>query len=149
MVESFLREFLRRHPYGVVSSIAPDGTPQSAIVGIATSDELEIVFDTLSTSRKYRNLMARPECSFVVGSGEQTLQFEGTARKLEGAALAMLQNVYFAAWPDGPTRMHVLDVAYIAVRPHWIRYSDYDRRPPLIEETTFKKEIEAGTNARP
>jgi hypothetical protein len=29
------------------------------------------------------------------------------------------------------------DIAYFVVRPRWIRYSDYDQRPPRIEETTF------------
>jgi len=28
----------------------------------------------------------------------------------------------------------VPDIAYFVVRPRWIRYSDYDKRPPIIEE---------------
>ncbi|GAC1648835.1 MAG: hypothetical protein NVS9B15_07800 [Acidobacteriaceae bacterium] len=54
--------------------------------------------------------------------------------------MARLQRVYFDAWPDGIERMHLPEIAYIAVRPLWIRYSDSDRRPPLIEERTFKQE---------
>jgi hypothetical protein len=59
---------MTKHRYGVVSSLSADGTPQSALVGIATSPELEIIFDTVQSSRKYRNLIARPAC-FVVGWG--------------------------------------------------------------------------------
>jgi len=124
--------------YGVVSSIAGDGTPQAALVGIAVTPELEIIFDTVSSSRKYRNLMARPGCSFVVGwSGEQTIQYEGISSTPTGAELKRYQEVYFAAWPDGPARMSWPGIAYFVVRPTWIRYSDFDQNPPLIEEIKF------------
>jgi pyridoxine/pyridoxamine 5'-phosphate oxidase len=138
MDRAALFTFLAQHRYGVVSSIAGDGTPQSALVGIAVTPELEIVFDTLTSSRKYRNLMERPACSFVVGwSGEQTVQFEGTAIEPRGAELKRYQDVYFDAWPDGRSRMAWPAITLLAVRPKWIRYSDFDRQPPLIDETRF------------
>lgn len=126
--------FMAQHRYGVVSSIGPDGTPQSALVGIATTPNLEIVFDTVKSSRKYPNLIARPACSFVVGwSGEQTVQLEGVAEEPQGARLQRYQEIYFGAWPDGPARMAWPGITYFVVRPRWIRYSDFDQRPPLIE----------------
>jgi Pyridoxamine 5'-phosphate oxidase len=56
--------FMAGYRYGVVSSIAANGIPQSALVGIAVTPELEIVFDTLNTTRKYKNLTERPAYSF-------------------------------------------------------------------------------------
>ncbi|WP_082077265.1 pyridoxamine 5'-phosphate oxidase family protein [Bradyrhizobium sp. LTSPM299] len=47
--------FLRKHRLAVVSTVH-DGAPQAAVVGIAVTDELEIIFDTLTTSRKFTNL---------------------------------------------------------------------------------------------
>lgn len=133
-----LHAFLGRYRYGVVSSISPQGTPQAALVGIAVTPELEIIFDTVKSSRKYPNLVERPSCCFVVGwEGEQTVQFEGSAFEPTGAELRRYQQVYFATWPDGPARMAWPDIAYFVVCPKWIRYSDYDQRPPRIEETTF------------
>ena len=130
-----LLQFLRRQRYGVVSSVAADGTPQSALVGIATSAALEIVFDTLATTRKYVNLRARPRCSLVIGwSGEQTVQLEGEALFPTGTELERYRNVYFEAWPDGRDRLSWSGIAHIVVRPHWIRYSDFDQSPPLIVE---------------
>ena len=35
--------------------------------GMAVTDQLEIIFDTLRSTRKYRNLKARPACSVVWG----------------------------------------------------------------------------------
>jgi pyridoxine/pyridoxamine 5'-phosphate oxidase len=130
--------FMAKFRYGVVSSVADDGTPQSALVGIATTPDLEIVFDTVRSSRKYPNLKTRPACSFVVGWGaEQTVQFEGIATEPVGAELTRYQQQYFAVWPDGTMRMAWPGIVYFVVRPRWIRYSDFDQRPPLIAEVTF------------
>lgn len=49
-------------------------------MGIAITPELEIIFDTVKSSRKYPNLVARPSCAFVAGgwgATEQTVQYEG------------------------------------------------------------------------
>ncbi len=133
-----LYSFMSQHRYAVVSSTSAEGTPQSALVGIATSPELEIIFDTVKSSRKYPNLIARPACSFVVGwSGEQTVQFEGIAEEPKGSDLKRCLELYFAVWPDGPLRMNWPGLTYFVVRPRWIRYSDFDQRPPLIEELTI------------
>ncbi|MGO9336894.1 MAG: pyridoxamine 5'-phosphate oxidase family protein [Terracidiphilus sp.] len=130
--------FMTRFRYGVVSSIAKNGTPQSALVGIATTPELEVIFDTVKSSRKYPNLVERPCCSFAVGwGGEQTVQYEGIAREPEGDELKRYQAAYFAAWPDGPARMTWPGITYFVVRPTWIRYSDFDQNPPLFAELTF------------
>lgn len=108
-----------------------------AVVGIAVSPELEIVFDTLNTSRKYRNLVRRPQCSFVFWSGERTLQYEGEAEELELPRLAKFQQIYFEAWPDGPARMNWPGLVYFAVKPIWIRYTDYDQVPVFLREWRF------------
>jgi pyridoxine/pyridoxamine 5'-phosphate oxidase len=129
--------FMRRQRYGVVSSIGQHGTPQSALVGIASTSRLEVIFDTVKTSRKYPNLIERPTCSLVIGwSGEQTLQLEGMAEEPNGDALKDFQEVYFGQWPDGRAHLSWAGIAYFVVRPYWIRYSDYEQSPPLIEEIT-------------
>jgi hypothetical protein len=138
MDKASIHAFMARFRYGVVSSISSDGTPQSALVGIATTPELNIIFDTVKSSRKYPNLIARPACSFVVGwGGEQTVQFEGRAEEPTGAELKRCQEAYFAVWPDGPARLNWPGIAYFIVRPRWIRYCDFDQSPPQIEEMSF------------
>ena len=47
--------FMTRQRYGVVSSTATNGTPQSALVGITSTPGLEVIFDTVKSSRKYPN----------------------------------------------------------------------------------------------
>lgn len=139
MDNAALHLFMARFRYGIVSSTSSSGTPQSALVGIAVTPGLEIVFDTVKSSRKYSNLISRPACSFVIGGweSEQTVQFEGIATEPQGDELRRYQQAYFAAWLDGPSRMSWPGIAYFVVRPRWIRFSDFDRNPPLIEEKSF------------
>ena len=134
-----LHHFIAQYKYGVLGTIGESGTPQAALVGIAVTERLEIVFDTVKSSRKYPNLVARPACSFSIGwEGEQTVQYEGEAEELAGAELDAYLKIYFQAWPDGPARMSWPGIVHFVVRPRWIRYSDFDQRPPVIQEFRFQ-----------
>jgi pyridoxine/pyridoxamine 5'-phosphate oxidase len=141
MIETDLYTFIAGCKYGVLGTIGDSGAPQSALVGIGVTEKLEIVFDTVKSSRKYRNLIARPDCSFSIGwVGEKTVQYEGVAEELTGGVDGHQKNyfnAYFKAWPDGPARLSWPGIAHFVVRPKWIRYSDYDQRPPLIQEFRF------------
>ncbi|WP_433965280.1 pyridoxamine 5'-phosphate oxidase family protein [Tunturiibacter gelidiferens] len=139
MTKAELYGFLAGHTLGVVGSISAEGAPQSALVGIAVTEDLEIVFDTLNTTRKYKNLTSNPKACLVVGwEGEKTVQFEGEAFLPVGEELKRYKNVYFSAWPDGVSRQDWPGLVYFVVRPRWIRFSDFDQRPPLIEEMVFE-----------
>lgn len=130
--------FMSQYRYGVVSSTSDGGVPQSALVGIAITPELEIIFDTVKSSRKYHNLTARPACSFVIGwGGEQSVQYEGIALEPGGDELKRYQNIYFSRWPDGQDRMAWPGIAYFVVRPLWARYSDFGQAPPVIREISI------------
>ena len=130
--------YLARRRLGVLSSTGPQGEAQSALVGYAVTPELELIFDTVTSTRKYPNLVERPRCSFVIGwDAEQTVQYEGTARELSGAELARYQEIYFRAWPDGPERLSWPGIVYFLVSPLWIRFSDFAQNPPLICEFAY------------
>ena len=138
MNQAGLHRFIAQYKLGVLSTLAETSAPQSALVGIAVTPNLEIVFDTVKTSRKYPNLIARHRCSFVIGwAGEQTAQYEGEAAELQGQELKRCQAVYFQAWPDCQAHLAWPGIVYFVVRPRWIRYSDFDQNPPLIQEFTF------------
>jgi len=138
MDKAAIYAFMARCRRGVLSSTSSNGTPQSALMGIATTPALEIIFDTKKSSRKYPNLIQRPSCSFVVGwEGEQTVQFEGIAIEPHGEELRNYLETYFAVWPGGRARMDWPGITYFVVRPTWIRYCDYDQKPPMIEEIVF------------
>src|SRR5262245_15236442 len=138
MTARALLDFLRSHRLAVEASVSPTGAAQAAVVGFAITDQFEIVFDTLASTRKAQNLRQNPKIALVVGgaaSGEEcTVQYEGIADVPSGAELERLKRVYYEAYPDGPSRLSWPGLIYVRVQPTWVRYSDYTVDPPLIEE---------------
>jgi len=133
-----LLEFLRSNRLGVLSTLGSAGEPQSALVGIATTPEFEIVFDCVAQSRKFVNLKREARAAFVVGwQGEVTVQFEGVAKQISSTELGKYHEIYFQAFADGPVRLKWEGISYFVVAPKWIRYSDFGQSPPEIEEFTF------------
>ena len=65
------------------------------------------------------------------------MQYEGEAQELHGSQLKRCHEVYFRAWPEGPSRLTWPGIVYFVVKPKWIRHSDFDVNPPLIQEFTF------------
>ena len=129
MMYAELIAILRKQRLGVVASIAPDGSPQSAVVGIATSERGEIVFDTLAQSRKARNLRRDARVSLTVWEGEWTAQLDGLADEPGGVDRERLLEVYLAAYPDGVERLGWPGITHFRIRPRWARFSDFGAKP--------------------
>lgn len=122
--------FLRKHTLMVEATTSEGGAAQAAVVGFVVSDELELFFDTLATSRKYANLKRDPRIAVVVGWDDKTAQLEGVVDEPTGADLDRLRARYFATFPDGVerARMH-RELVYLRVRPTWVRFSDFSAGP--------------------
>ena len=132
MQRNELIRFLRRYKLAVQASVAADGTPQAAVVGIAVSDRLEIIFDTLESTRKYRNLRADPHIALVIGwDDEITVQLEGVVDFPTGAELERIRECYFITYPDGRDRLAWPGITHARVRPTWLRYSDFNKQETL------------------
>jgi hypothetical protein len=138
MTRAELLQFMRGHSLAVQTSVSPSGAPQAAVVGIVVSDEFEVFFDTLETTRKVYNLRRNPKIAFVIGGltigDERTVQYDGVADEPSGAELNRLKELYFGSFPDGRQRQTWPGLVYIRARPTWMRYSDYNRAPPEILE---------------
>lgn len=132
-----LVRFLRRSTYAVEATVSAGAGPQAAVVGVVVSDDLEIFFDTSSTSRKHANLTRDPRVALVFWVDERTVQIEGLADSPQGDDLDRLKKLYFARFPDGRERERWPDIAYVRVKPTWIRSSDFATAPPRIEESTL------------
>lgn len=129
-----LYAWISRQQIAVVSSVSIDGAPQSAVVGVAVTPDLELIFDTLDTTRKYRNIQRDDRVSAVLWAGEATAQIEGKARILAGRKLAEYQAIYFDAFPDGRARQTWPGIAYVCITPHRIRFSDFGVPLPVVME---------------
>ena len=138
MTRNELLKFLRKQRHGVIATVAPDGEPQAALVGIAFTDQLELIFDTVGTSRKWKNLKKHSRIAVVIGGfdgSEITVQLEGVADEPQGVELDRLKEEYFKAYPDGRERQSWQGITYLRVKPKWIRYSDFNPNGAIVEFT--------------
>ncbi|HZZ23253.1 MAG TPA: pyridoxamine 5'-phosphate oxidase family protein [Roseiarcus sp.] len=130
-------DIARRKRFVVVSTVDEAGAPEAALMGFALTQAKEVVFDTLSTSRKVVNLARNPAAALVIGWDDNiSLQIEGLARRPTGDDLASAKAAYFREWPDGRARENWPNIAYVVVRPKWVRYSNYSGAP-VVEEFTL------------
>jgi len=97
MTPRALLDFLRSHRLAVQASVSETVAPQAAVVGFAISNQFEIVFDTLASTRKAQNLRKNPKVALVIGGllagDERTAQYEGIADEPSGPELKQLKQV--------------------------------------------------------
>jgi pyridoxine/pyridoxamine 5'-phosphate oxidase len=141
MTKADLLAFLRTQKWAVEASVSAHGAPQAALVGIGVTDDLELVFDTIASSRKAANMNANPKVAFVIGGWEagdpRSVQYEGVVDFPLGEPLEHVRAAYFAAFPDGQSRLVWPGITHGRVRPTWARFADYTQVPPVIEEFEF------------
>jgi uncharacterized pyridoxamine 5'-phosphate oxidase family protein len=138
MTTDFLYDFISKNKYSVLSTVNINNRPESALVGFAVTPDLKIIFDTVSNSRKYKNLLINSSVALVFGSDDwQTIQYEGIAKIPIENELNELLEYYFKVFPEGGQRRESWqDIAHFCVEPKWIRYSDF-HSPYKIEERRF------------
>lgn len=61
MTRQELLMMMRAHRYGIQASVSSTVSPQAAVVGFIVTDDFELFFDTLDTTRKMRNFAPEPE----------------------------------------------------------------------------------------
>ena len=149
MTTAELLAFMQGNKLAVQASVSATSAAQAAVVGIAVTDALEVVFDTLDSTRKVANLRTNPRLAFVIGGpvpgDERTVQYEGVADEPTGAERERIRAAYFSAWPDGRSRADWPGLIYVRVRPTWIRYSDFNQNPPLVVEFDARR-LDAGAS---
>lgn len=137
--KSEILAYMRLHRFIVVATVGADGGPQSALVNIATTNAQEIIFNTISSSRKHANLLRDPRIAATFsGPDQQTLQVEGVGVPMSSTNSADYQfrEAYYAVWPDGRETALLPEVVFWRIAPRWARYSDY-LRGPLVAEFTW------------
>lgn len=123
---------------GVLSTADKEHGPEAAFINLAVTPDLAIVFETLITSRKYRNLQTDPRAALVIGGqGKTTLQIEGFVDELVEVDLDEAIALYYDACPQNLGHRNWPGLTYLRFRPHWIRYSDYGY-PWKVEEYFLK-----------
>lgn len=131
-------DFIKKQKIAVLSTITKDSNPESAVLEFGETDNLELIFDTFSSARKYYNLQNNKNVSFVIGWDENiTIQYEGVAEELKGEKLESYKNKYFKKNPEAKRWESRKGMTYFIVTPTWIRYSDLNKNPWEVFEVSF------------
>jgi pyridoxine/pyridoxamine 5'-phosphate oxidase len=129
-----LVDFIRARGLGVVSTTSQNGTPEAALVNLAVTQDLELVFYALQDSRKCANLRRDARIAVVIGwDDEKTLQCEGIADEPREPELGRLKQIYADARPRAAAQMAWPGLTYFRVRPKWVRLSDYGPKWSVAE----------------
>ena len=138
-MKDFIYQFINQHKLAVVSTINQADKPESALVGIAVSTNLEVIFDTIISTRKCQNILLNPHVAMVVGlDNEITVQYEGEAEILgNDSASDNYRQIYYTIWPEGRERTETWPgLVHVRIVPKWMRYSNFNT-PVVIEEMQF------------
>jgi uncharacterized pyridoxamine 5'-phosphate oxidase family protein len=129
--KSVILEFLKKESLAVASTVDDQtNKPESAVLRFSQTDRLEIIFDTFSTYRKYKNLQTNQNVSLVIGwDNGTTVQYEGIARELRGAELEDGKKIHISKLPAHAKYKEMSVVRYFIVKPTWIRYSNLSVNP--------------------
>jgi len=131
--------FLNDLPFGVVSSIGPEGQPQAANVGFSQNDKLELMIGTDEHSRKALNMGRDNRVAFVATNFDRscTFQMEGHARKISLEEFEPWAEAHFAKLPGSAPFHKMKGQVYFLITPTWARFSDCNIHPWATTEFEF------------
>ena len=130
-------DFLSAHDMAVIATCTVDRAPECALVAYAAKGAALIV-GTDEDTRKYENLRHLPRVALVIGwEGPTTLQYEGEATELRGAAADEHAALLFTRHPEAAVFLSGPLARTFLVAPRWLRYTDYSGPIPAIFELRF------------
>jgi general stress protein 26 len=136
-----IREFMRMHDLGVLSTVNPQGLPESAVVGFSETGDFELIIGSFADARKCVNLKTNPFVSFVVGWEQgKTVQLEGEAREVvDQAEKTETIKTHLAKIPTAAKYVYSEEEKIYKIKPRWVRYSDLSVEPWEVLEVKFLK----------
>lgn len=140
MTQQDVFNFIHGKTYTVISTSGNNGQPEAALIGFGDTEDLELIFGTYNSSKKYKNLQENSRVAFVIGwdsSEYTTVQYEGIATELFGDEQEKYVSLFHQKTPSSARYQSHPEQRYFKVTPTWIRYSDLSGEEEIIEEFTF------------
>lgn len=121
-------DYIKKEKVGVLSTVTPDGKPEAAVMAISQTDDLELIFQTPKSYRKYVNLKKNPSVAVAFGWDMEefiTVQYEGIAKEAKGKEIDECRKIHVAKNPKSADYAYLADNKYFIIKPKWIRYWDF------------------------
>jgi len=136
--KKLILNFLKSKNLSAISTINTVGLPQGAVVGFGQTENLELIFGTFNSSRKYQNLKENQQVAFTIGWDDSvTVQYEGVAREIAKDEWPLYAEQLFAKNSESEKYRDHPEERIFVVAPKWIRYSDLATEPWTIQELSF------------
>jgi uncharacterized pyridoxamine 5'-phosphate oxidase family protein len=134
--KSVIYEYLKENKYMALATASKAGKPEVATVEYVLDGD-ELLINTYTYYRKYQNLLGNPQVACVITANhDQTLQFEGGIRQLEGKEAEDAKQKMLVAEPDFADFFNDNDTRFFRISPTWMRLRDYTKEPMETTEYT-------------
>ena len=127
---ALLVNFIKGCEIGAIATVTPDSEPEVAAMQFAVTDNLELIFDTPASTRKYQNIQENNYVAFAIWKEFDIVQYEGLAIQLGGEELAQYKEIFFTKNPDARQWVDIVpDLTFFKIVPRWIRYTGFKEEP--------------------
>lgn len=126
----FLYNFINSHKIGVLSTVTGNFLPEAAVMGLAVSENLEIVCSSFVNARKNDNILKNPYVALVIGWEKgKTVQYEGIAEPINSIDAEEHLKTTFAHIPSIAKYVEREFQVFYKIKPKWIRFADLSVDP--------------------
>lgn len=131
-----LYSFIHSKIHAVISTCDTSNQPEAALIGFGETENLEIIFGTYTTTRKYKNILENNKVALVIGWDDDscTVQYEGIASEINREVWDRYVNMYHEKVPRAKKFRDFPDQTYFKVKPMWIRFSDLSSDEEYVVE---------------
>ncbi len=131
----FFQDTERAH--GVLSYLDINAQPDSAFISFSATKDLNIIFGTSDTSRKFTAIKARPNVAFNVTDKESryTVQLKGKVRELSLEELAPFEADHYAKLGVASRKFKTMpDQHFFIIEPTYLKFTDCSGNPWVITQ---------------
>jgi uncharacterized pyridoxamine 5'-phosphate oxidase family protein len=134
-VYDFLQDPSRQH--GVLGYLDADGNPDAAFIGFSATPELDILFGTSDTSRKFSRIHDNAHVSFNVTDKDKryTVQLKGLVQEITKDDLSPFEHNHYNKLGEASRKFKDMpDQHFFLITPSWLRFTDCSGYPWAVTE---------------
>jgi len=138
--KKIIGDYMSKQLLAVVSTKNEFGDIESAVVAFTETDDLELIFQTPNSTRKYKNLKHDSQVAVVIGwdlNENITIQYEGIAIEADIQEIDKYRKIQLLKHNRSKKYAFLEENKYFKISPKWIRYSDLKTDPPIIFTLEF------------